>query len=304
MGNDQTNAALIPAATSVVNAGINAFAASNLNKKTQKFSREMYGKQREDAMADYYMQNEYNSPKSQMARLKEAGLNPHLVYGNGNAIASGATVRSSTAPAWNPKTPDIDLGGVGASMFNYISAQKSRAEIDNLKEQNTVLAKEGALKDAQKLNTEASTVESMQRTSTSKFQLEQLERLKDINLQAAQANLQKTEADTKFTLNQDERAAAQNSASLAEAYTRIQKMKSETVNSNLLAKLQQLDIDLKKMGVQPSDALWQRMLARAIGSTNSSLPWNQFSRYEKPTQAQQSVSGVLKQSFNYKPKKR
>lgn len=28
---------------------------------------------------------EYNSPKNQMARFKEAGLNPHLIYGQGNA---------------------------------------------------------------------------------------------------------------------------------------------------------------------------------------------------------------------------
>lgn len=28
-------------------------------------------------------QNEYNSPKNQMKRLKEAGLNPHLIYGKG-----------------------------------------------------------------------------------------------------------------------------------------------------------------------------------------------------------------------------
>ena len=34
-------------------------------------------------------QAEHNSPVNQMARLKQAGLNPHLVYGSGSQAASG-----------------------------------------------------------------------------------------------------------------------------------------------------------------------------------------------------------------------
>lgn len=44
----------------------------------------------------FHLQNQYNSPTSQMARLKEAGLNPNLVYGSG---AVGNT--SSPAPKFN-----------------------------------------------------------------------------------------------------------------------------------------------------------------------------------------------------------
>lgn len=53
------------------------------NRATRKFAREQYDRQRQDNLADWTMQNEYNSPTSQMARLREAGLNPNLVYGNG-----------------------------------------------------------------------------------------------------------------------------------------------------------------------------------------------------------------------------
>lgn len=44
-------------------------------------------------MQNYFMdkQNEYNKPINQMARLREAGLNPNLVYDNGNAIISSAS---------------------------------------------------------------------------------------------------------------------------------------------------------------------------------------------------------------------
>lgn len=33
----------------------------------------------------WHMQNMYNSPEAQMQRFKNAGLNPHLIYGQGNA---------------------------------------------------------------------------------------------------------------------------------------------------------------------------------------------------------------------------
>lgn len=37
------------------------------------------------------MANEYNSPEQQMARLKDAGLNPNLVYGNGSVVGNTST---------------------------------------------------------------------------------------------------------------------------------------------------------------------------------------------------------------------
>ena len=38
---------------------------------------------------EWKRQAEYNSPVNQMARLKQAGLNPHLVYGNGASVSVG-----------------------------------------------------------------------------------------------------------------------------------------------------------------------------------------------------------------------
>jgi hypothetical protein len=45
------------------------------------------------------MQNQYNLPKAQMQRLKEAGLNPNLIYGSSPAGASGAAGSISPAKA-------------------------------------------------------------------------------------------------------------------------------------------------------------------------------------------------------------
>ena len=56
------------------------------------------------------MQNQYNSPRAQMARLREAGINPDLYYGGGT---SGLT--ASNSPSMSGGTPispaDYTLGG-------------------------------------------------------------------------------------------------------------------------------------------------------------------------------------------------
>lgn len=41
-------------------------------------------------LAMWNMTNAYNSPTAQMQRLKEAGLNPNLVYGSGNVVGNAA----------------------------------------------------------------------------------------------------------------------------------------------------------------------------------------------------------------------
>lgn len=57
-------------------------------------------------------QNEYNKPINQMARLREAGLNPNLVYGDGGAtIASaGGSIGSNMADI-TPASGSLDVLG-------------------------------------------------------------------------------------------------------------------------------------------------------------------------------------------------
>lgn len=51
------------------------------------------------------MENLYNSPEAQMGRFNKAGLNPHLIYGNGSA-ASG---NSSGFPEYQPARVQYDI---------------------------------------------------------------------------------------------------------------------------------------------------------------------------------------------------
>ena len=85
------------------------------------------------------MQNAYNAPSAQMDRLKAAGLNPNLIYGEGvNGSTGNAT---GTAPSYSP--PDIkkDYSSVGNSLSTlaqYQNFELQRAQIDNVKAQTDV----------------------------------------------------------------------------------------------------------------------------------------------------------------------
>ncbi len=116
--------AAIAAAAELASAGINATSQGSLNRKTREWNEVQYQKQRTDALADWARTNEYNSPLQQMARLKEAGLSPHLIYGGGaNSISQ--PVRSTDTKSWSPNAPQIDGGQIVSQYFGVQQQQLS-----------------------------------------------------------------------------------------------------------------------------------------------------------------------------------
>lgn len=109
-----------------------------------------YNRQRRDNLADWNMMNEYNSPAAQMARLKAAGLNPNLVYGNG-ANAGQAQMPKPTTGGM----PEYRALGInGASMVDsYMSAKVQALQADNLATQKALLEQEVKNKMAQEAKT-------------------------------------------------------------------------------------------------------------------------------------------------------
>lgn len=86
-------------------------------------------------------QNVYNSPIEQMKRIKDAGLNPNLMYGEGNVG------NANSSPSFNP--PNLasyhNFGDFGASqagqalmagLQGYVNVKKTEAETDSIR-QNT-----------------------------------------------------------------------------------------------------------------------------------------------------------------------
>lgn len=88
-------------------------------------------------------QNQYNAPESQMNRFKEAGLNPNLIYGQGNA-GNATTMPKFNAPTLREKTRLPDMTGVLPSYQDY-----------KLKEANVDIANQQARLIEEKVATES-----------------------------------------------------------------------------------------------------------------------------------------------------
>lgn len=92
-------------------------------------------------------QNDYNTPKNQMARLKDAGLNPNLVYGSG-----GTTTLSASGSA-----PSVGFGRYNFSKVADLLEMHQReaqiknmqAQYDNIKAQNASIGAQTKLIKAQ-----------------------------------------------------------------------------------------------------------------------------------------------------------
>lgn len=82
-------------------------------------------------------QNEYNSPSSQMSRLKEAGLNPNLVYGDGavgNTTSSAPEYGLADSPNYGVHLQKMlePMSLQGQAIAQQIQESKSREQLNGV----------------------------------------------------------------------------------------------------------------------------------------------------------------------------
>lgn len=283
MPNPLLIAAGIGAGASLLGSGINAASTGSMNKKTRKWNEHMYNVQREHALQDWAMQNAYNSPTKQMERLKEAGLNPHLVYGNG-ATAEGGAVRSTDVKGWNPDVPQVDLSAVSSGFSEYYRIQNQKAQTDNLAVQKTLMEQQ-AIHEAQK------TLNTMAQTDKTKSETQTLEAMRETNLEAMRTSIEKMHADIQSTTDSNRRANEMQPGSLqAQALDIINKrlLNSKSVqetkqiqqaikNMDIEKQLKEWELQIRKSGGNPNDPYWQKkvidFLENGFRKKNPGKPW-------------------------------
>lgn len=139
----------IGATSSLVNSFVSNAQSKKLMAKQFHYQKKMW-----------QMENEYNKPVNQMARLQEAGLNPNLVYGNG-ATALGGSMGSVSQPS----AAGLDINPIN-DMSNYqsiVNMMEQEKQIgatttqikENTKNQNDLTKADLQIKEQQALNLKA-----------------------------------------------------------------------------------------------------------------------------------------------------
>lgn len=122
----------LTAATSVAQTAGGIFGLKKRERKARKYNLKMWRKT-----------NEYNHPKAQMERLREAGLNPNLIYGTspssavGNAGSMPAPGKAEDFSKSLSSMPDA-LGVLSRSM----NVKAQQAQTDNVRKQTELTSQE------------------------------------------------------------------------------------------------------------------------------------------------------------------
>lgn len=91
--------AIIGAAASIAGSAINNANSAGAADKSFARQKQLMAIQQQYAVDNWNRETNYNDPRQQMKRLKDAGLNPNLIYGNGAAGLEAPSVAAPTAPA-------------------------------------------------------------------------------------------------------------------------------------------------------------------------------------------------------------
>lgn len=226
-------------------------------------------------LTDWGLENEYNSPKNQMKRLKEAGLNPNLIYGSGGAGMTGGSVNSTGNSSSNQDAPQFDMTGVIKMFIDLQMLDKQKDLIQAQMEAtrtNEELSRVGIARGEQDMS---------MKNSLFPGQLTALE----LGNKKTIAELEKIAADTQFTLDANERAAAMQAPNLekaAEEILNLRKSRAKTdaeishINQQIEnlkqdVRLKLFDEELQKKGIPRNSPGWYGALIKGLSAIGQPL---------------------------------
>jgi hypothetical protein len=267
----------ISAGSNILGQGLNLWQNERQNRKSREFSREMYGRQYQDEISFWNMQNAYNDPKEQMRRLREAGLNPALMYGGAGSGAAGQASSMHSPGAMAAKHETTDFSQLGGIVNQY--------------QQAGLMAKQGAVMDSQVLmNIEKAALIGSQK-DRSKFDLRIDSELEDVSKQIKRETLDNLRTRNKFLLTEEERRVAMHAKNLEKATEQIAQSRYRTKNilpkearriDNQIADIYQskemkrYENNMRKKGLSFRDPRMWRVLSTVVdavfeGKTNKEI---------------------------------
>lgn len=224
----------IPAGSIVQGLGMALdFTNSALNRRSQKKQNEadrehavqMYERQRQDSISDFNRQNEYNHPEQQMERLRQAGLNPNLVYGKG-ADNTASAINKTSYQESKLTAPQMDFSFSNA-ITQFQQVQQNKAQTDNLIAMRQNIEADRLLKEKDAVIKDLTAANIATRTARSNFDLGLAQELKDSTLQGAVLQNKLAEANINITNNRDLREKQLNTQQVQETIQRTLSIKKD-----------------------------------------------------------------------------
>jgi hypothetical protein len=200
------------------------------------------------------MQNAYNHPSAQMARLKEAGLNPNLIYGTSpsSAVGNSGDISPYKAPEYKFDNPLRDI-------HNVADLKRTNAQTNNLQTQNEVLAQDALLRSAQfagqGIQNAKSKLDYKLNSELYKTSLEyQKESLRNLQQSTIGSQLDNSFKDRSL---KDRLKSIYYQAQLAPELYEGQKLQNQ---------IKKFEVELNRLGITKSDEWYWRIMEKAVRS--------------------------------------
>lgn len=273
--------AIVPAAASIIG-GVLGIGGNKkdreqqekLNRQDREFQREMWN-----------ASNVYNAPDAQMQRLKTAGLNPNLVYGNG---ASAGTAANFGLPQSRP-LPPRNSGEIIGSTINQVASlslqdlQKDAIQTQMLKDtqqiaESAMRTEKGRTVDTNKVIADTNLskqkrFESLSNTSLldvkgqrEAFELGKGETLLSTTVQQAEANVRNMQLKNVEQEINNSNLPEKNKVAIFEAYSRLKLQQANMSQQQIDTALKDEILQMRRKGIEVSDSMLLRWFSDLMPS--------------------------------------
>lgn len=190
-------------------------------RKQYRYQSKLMDKQNQQQIDFWKMNNEYNTPFNQRARLEQAGLNPDLMYGG-----SGNMYQSQMPGAASGSAPNVDYGSFSDNLRFAMQAQVMDAQVSKIEHENQLLAEQ-----------------ALSQASLRELQSSQAA---DALARAEHQGIYNKHADSRYFLENEARALKNTllGADVNSYETRLRLDQQRVANDNMRAKVQVLQLGL------------------------------------------------------------
>lgn len=200
----------------------NLFTGGMSARKQYMYQSMLMDKQNQQQIDFWNMNNKYNTPLAQRARLEQAGYNPDLmVSGSGNMVQSQMPTAASSGSA-----PNVDYGSFSDNLRFAMQAQVMDAQVSKIEMENKLIAEQ-----------------ALSQASLRELQSGQAA---DALARAEHQKIYNRHADTRYFLENETRGLKNTllGADVNSYETRLRLDQQRVANDNMRAKVQVLQLGL------------------------------------------------------------